>query len=58
MSTDDTPAPENAYTAWDRVVRKSMDDFKADGSTILIKIVVGEKDTVFRVSPYYKRDWH
>jgi len=56
MSTDATPAPENTYTAWDRVVRKSMDDFKADGSTILIKIVVGEKESVFRVSTYCKRD--
>jgi len=49
MSTDTKPAPKNAYATWDRGVRKSMDDFKTDGSTILIKIAADEKETTFRV---------
>jgi len=50
MSTGTTPDPEIMVAEWDRDVRKGMNDFKADDSTILIKIAADEKDTVYRVS--------
>jgi len=56
MSADTTSALESPYPEWERGVRKSMNDFLADGSTILIKIVAGENLRMFRVSTHLKHD--
>ena len=58
MSTGTTPAPEITLAEWDRDVRKSMDDFKVDDSSIVIKVATGKEDTVYKVSnPHCEHDW-
>jgi len=49
MSTGAAMDLRSTYTAWDDGVRKRTDNFMADGSMILIKIVSGERQTIFRV---------